>query len=569
MSAGNVKAKYLLGDLLVQRGLITEKEKEDALVVQRESGRRLGEILVEKTTITEKDIGLVLAERAGFPFYQLTKGMVDPAIVAILPRAKAELYEVLPLFRINNKLTLAICDPNKIFVLDSVHKITGCEIQPVICPKDDIIRMIGEAYEQGDVPIEDLVADFEEQDLELVSYETDTQIEDIAQIAGESPIINLVNQIILKALNEKASDIHIEPEVGFFRVRFRIDGILYEVMRQRMDLHAPVISRMKLMANLDIAERRMPQDGRMQVQAQGRTIDLRLSSLPGVLGEKIVLRVLDREKGIISLEQLGFKPKELSIFRALMSRPNGLVLVTGPTGSGKTTTLYGGLDELNSLEKNIVTIEDPVEYQFDIINQNQVKEEIGLTFALILKHTLRQDPDVLMVGEIREAETAQIAVQAALTGHLVLSMMHTNDAASSITRLLEVGVEPYLLAPSLVGVIGQRLVRVNCDECSTEYYPSKTELRALGVAEDSDIRLKRGRGCEHCFDSGYRGRVGIYEMLVSDRQFQELLFHKPSIEEIRRYQDEKDAATLRSEGIQLVLEGKTTLEEVGRSVLVE
>lgn len=569
MSAGNVKAKYLLGDLLIQRGLITEAEKEDALSIQRESGRRLGEILIEKTTLTEKDIALVLAERAGFPFHRLTKGMVDPSIVGILPRAKAELYEVLPLFRIHNKLTLAICDPNKIFVIDTVHKITGCEIQPVISPKDDIFRMIEEAYEQREVPIEDLVADFEEQDLELVSHETETHIEDIAQIAGESPIINLVNQIILKALNEKASDIHIEPEAGFFRVRFRIDGILYEVMRQRTDLHAPVISRMKLMANLDIAERRMPQDGRIQVQAQGRTIDLRLSSMPGVLGEKIVLRVLDREKGIISLEQLGFKPKELSTFRALLTRPNGLVLVTGPTGSGKTTTLYGGLDELNSLEKNIVTIEDPVEYQFDIINQNQVREEIGLTFAKILKHTLRQDPDILMVGEIREAETAQIAVQAALTGHLVLSTMHTNDAASSITRLLEVGVEPYLLAPSLVGVIGQRLVRVNCDKCSTEYYPSKAELRALGVAEDSDIRLRRGRGCEHCFDSGYRGRVGIYEMLVSDRHFQELLFRKPSIEEIRRFQDEKDVSTLRSEGIKLVLEGKTTLEEISRSVIME
>jgi len=370
-------------------------------------------------------------------------------------------------------------------------------------------------------------------------------------------------------VKEKASDIHVEPELKFFRVRFRIDGVLYEVMRQRHDLLAPVLSRLKLMANLDIAERRLPQDGRIQVCALGRTIDLRLSTLPGVIGEKVVLRVLDKEKGVLGLDELGFSEATLTVFRSLLGRPHGLILVTGPTGSGKTTTLYGGLKELNCIEKNIVTIEDPVEYQFEVINQNQVREDIGLTFARILKHTLRQDPDILMVGEIRDAETAQIAVQASLTGHLVLSTMHTNDSASSISRLLEIGIEPYLLAPSLIGVIGQRLVRTVCADCASPYYPTPVEREALGVPEEKKVRLQRGRGCSTCFDSGYRGRLGIYELLVGDNEFQDLLLRNPSLEEIRRYQTKNDLPTLRSEGIRLVLEGRTTLEEVARRVAAE
>jgi len=561
--------KVLLGDLLVAKGLITPEQREEALEVNRDTGRRIGEILVERGPVTEEDIARVLAEQAGLLFFRLRKGLVDPRIVEVLPKEKARSYEVLPLFRIHDTLTLAIADPNKIFVLDVVHRLTGCEVQPVVSPREDILGMIDESYDRSDAPIDEFVSDLDEGDLELVSVDAGAEMEDIAQMAGESPIINLVNQIILRATKEKASDVHIEPEHKYFRIRFRIDGVLYEVMRQRLELHAPVVSRLKLMANLDIAERRLPQDGRIQVVAQGRTIDLRLSTMPSVLGEKVVLRVLDKEKGILRLDELGFGKETERVFRSLLRRPHGLVLVTGPTGSGKTTTLYAGLQELNSLEKNIVTIEDPVEYQFEIVNQNQVKEEIGLTFARILKHTLRQDPDILMVGEIRDAETARIAVQAALTGHLVLSTVHTNDAASSVSRLLEIGIEPYLLAPSLLGVIGQRLVRTICADCATDYFPSGAEREALGVPNESNLRLRRGKGCGSCFDSGFRGRIGIYELLTCDASFRALLLKEPTIEEIRAHQESCGLPTLRSEGIALVQAGRTTLDEVSHRGVVD
>jgi type IV pilus assembly protein PilB len=561
--------KTRLGDLLIERGRVTPAQLEEALRRQRESGQRLGEILVAMKLVTEEEIARALAERAGLPYVHLRKGLVDPRIVELVPREKAEMYEVLPLFRIHRQLAVALTDPHRVHVIDTLRKLTGCEILPVVSSSEDIRRMIGESYAEKEVEIQDLVSDVEGGELEVVSTDTAGRFEDIAEMAGESPIINLVNQVLLKAIKERASDIHIEPEQKFMRVRFRIDGVLYEVMRQRIDLHAPIVSRLKIMANLDIAERRLPQDGRIQVLAQGRTVDLRFSSLPGVLGEKVVLRVLDRTTGVRGLAELGLNPETLAFFRDLLHRPHGLVLVTGPTGSGKTTTLYAGLRELNSIEKNIVTIEDPVEYQFEIINQNQVREDIGLTFARILKHTLRQDPDIVMVGEIRDSETAEIAVQAALTGHLVLSTMHTNDAPSSISRLLEMGIEPYLLASSLIGVVAQRLVRTVCPDCATTHYATPAELQTLGQPERGSLALKRGRGCSLCFDSGYRGRLGIYELMPVDLGFQKLLLENPTLDRIREYLKGRNLASLRSEGLQRVLDGRTTLEEVARAVAMD
>ncbi len=569
MSPSATSRKTRLGDLLIERGVITPVQQAAALEIQRQSGKRLGEVLVEMGLVTEENIARVLAERAGMPFTRLHKGLFDPRIVEIVPREKAERYEVLPLFKVHNQLTLAISDPHKVYLLDSLRRQTGCEILPVASPAEDILRSINEAYGETEVSIGDLVAELDAGDIEVVSQETAGRFEDIAEMAGESPIINLVNQIVLKAIKERASDIHIEPEQKFLRVRFRIDGVLYEVMRQRIELHAPVISRLKIMANLDIAERRLPQDGRIQVLAQGRTVDLRFSSLPGVTGEKVVLRVLDKQAGVLGLGDLGCAPETLSVLRGLLHRPHGLVLVTGPTGSGKTTTLYAGLRELNSIEKNIVTIEDPVEYQFEIINQNQVREEIGLTFARVLKHTLRQDPDIIMVGEIRDAETAEIAVQAALTGHLVLSTMHTNDAASSVTRLLEMGIETYLLSSSLIGVVGQRLIRTVCPDCAVAYFPTPAEIETLGIAAQTGFQLRRGRGCSACFDSGYRGRIAIHELLPVDHELQRLLLRSPSIDQIRDYQVNQHLPTLRSEGLRRVMDGVTTLEEVARAVAME
>jgi len=564
-----VSKRAPLGDILVEQGMITPEQKEKALQEHQKSGQRIGEVLVSMGLVTEEDIGVVLAARDGIPFVRLRKGLVDPRVVHLLPREKAEAYEVLPLFRVRDMLTLAVTDPHKIHHLDMVRKLTGCEVQPVVTLREDIGRMIAETYDEGDGILSSFAASVDEAELELVSTETGGRFEDIAEMAGESPIINLVNQIILRAIKERASDIHIEPERKFFRIRFRIDGMLYEVMRQHIELHAPVISRLKIMASLDIAERRLPQDGRIQVLALGRTVDLRFSSLPGVQGEKVVLRVLDKEAGLISLEELGFSPGTLKLYRQLLRSPYGLLLVTGPTGSGKTTTLYAGIRELNSLEKNIVTIEDPVEYQFEIVNQNQVRDDIGLTFARILKHVLRQDPDIVMVGEIRDAETAAIAVQAALTGHLVLSTMHTNDAPSSVTRLLEMGIEPYLLSSALIGVMGQRLARSICPGCADQYRPSQAELQRLGVTDQPNLQLRRGKGCSACFDSGYRGRTGIYELLAVDQELQTMLLKDPSATQIREYQVRKKLPTLRSEAIVRVLEGKTTLEEATRAVFVD
>jgi type IV pilus assembly protein PilB len=563
--------KVRLGDLLIERGLITPEQRDEALARHQVTGNRLGEVLTEMGLVEEEQLTALLAEMSGLPFVRLRKGLVDPRIIDILPRERALRYEVLPLFKIHQTLVLAIGDPNKILVLDILRKLTGCEIRPVVSLTGDILHMIEESYAgTGNmVTIEDFGAGLDEADLEVVSDETTGRFEDIAEMAGESPVINFVNQIILRAIKERASDIHVEPERKYFRIRFRIDGVLYEVMRQRAEMHAPVVSRLKIMANLDIAERRLPQDGRIQVLALGRTVDLRFSSLPGVLGEKVVLRVLDRESGVLALDDLGFAPATLSLFRDLLHRPHGLVLVTGPTGSGKTTTLYGGLRELNSLEKNIVTIEDPVEYQFEIICQNQVREDIGLTFARVLKHTLRQDPDIIMVGEIRDSETAEIAVQAALTGHLVLSTMHTNDAPSSITRLIEMGIESYLASSALIGIMGQRLVRTICPDCASTYFPSPAEREALGVPGDTALQLRRGGGCERCFDSGYRGRIGIYELLDVDQELRRLLLENPSIDQLRGCLAERNHQSLHAEGIRRVLEGKTTLEEIARAVSVD
>jgi len=566
-----IAKKVRLGDLLVERGLITAEQRDEALRRQQVTGRRLGEILAEASLVTEEQTTALLAERAGLPFVRLRPGLVDPRIVGVVPQERARHYRVLPLFRLGDELVLAIEDPNKVFVLDILRKLTGCEIRPVVTLPEDIRRMTDEAYAGAENPIAvaDFTAGLDEADLELVATETAGRFEDIAEMAGESPVIHFVNQVILKAIKERASDIHIEPERKYFRIRFRIDGMLYEVMRQRIEMHAPVISRMKIMANLDIAERRLPQDGRIQVLAQGRTVDLRFSSLPGVLGEKVVLRVLDRETGVLSLDQLALPADTLASLRGLIRSPHGLVLVTGPTGSGKTTTLYGGLRELNSLERNIVTIEDPVEYQFEVICQNQVREDIGLTFARMLKHVLRQDPDIIMVGEIRDAETAGIAVQAALTGHLVLSTMHTNDAPSSITRLIEMGIEPYLASSALIGILSQRLLRTVCPDCAAAYFASPAERAALGATEATSLQLRRGRGCEHCFDSGYRGRMGVYELLLVDHELRGILLENPSIERLRDLLAQRSHRGLRAEGLQRVLEGRTTLEELSRAVALD
>jgi type IV pilus assembly protein PilB len=489
--------------------------------------------------------------------------MIDPRIVHVLPKETALHFQVIPMFRVNSVLTLATSDPHAFFVFDEVSKITGLEVQPVLCRVDDIIDAIHECY-QKEVSIDDVLARMDESEIELVSTAFEREISEIAEMAEGSPVVNWTNMVLLRAIRDGASDIHIEPQAGKFQVRLRIDGVLYELMSPKLDMHPAVVSRLKVMANLDIAERRLPQDGRIQVQVEGRKVDLRFSSMPGIHGEKVVLRILDKSKAMLDLNTLGFDPAVLERFKLLLKKPHGLIVVCGPTGSGKTTTLYSAITLLNVSDKNLVTIEDPVEYQLDRINQNQVKPSIGLTFAKFLKHALRQDPDIIMVGEIRDRETAEIAIQASLTGHLVLSTLHTNDSPSAITRLLEMGIEPYLLSSSLLASLAQRLVRTTCPECKTDYFPPKEVLQELGCEEDKQIRLSRGKGCSDCYDSGFKGRTGIYELFEMDTGLQSLVLTNPTIDILQEHLRKNGHGTLNSLGYKKVLERITSIEEVKR-----
>lgn len=554
-----------LGELLVEKGLITEEQCQNALDEQKKRGKRLGQTIIDMGLVKEDELLQVLSKQMNIPHIWLRKGLIDPKIINIIPSEKARLYKIMPLLRIKANLIIATSDPHAIFILDKIEEMTGLSVQPVLTRSADIEKAIEEYY-GGSVELPDYAGNFDEESIHLVESQHKYDFQKIDEMAEGSPIINLVNMIILKAIKDKASDIHIEPDKKKLRIRYRVDGILYEVMTNKLDFHPAIVSRLKVMANMDIAERRMPQDGRIQVMVEGRTVDLRFSSMPGILGEKIVLRVLDKSNAILDLNLLGYSDNTLSTLKRLLNRPFGLILVTGPTGSGKTTTLYAALNYLNSLEKNIVTIEDPVEYQMEIINQNQVKDLIGLTFSVILRHTLRQDPDIIMVGEIRDKETAEIAIQASLTGHLVLSTLHTNDSPSAITRLLDMGIEPYLISSSLTGVIAQRLIRGICPDCKTLYYPSSTILQKYGWGEEKNLQLAKGKGCPDCYDSGYKGRMGLYELLEVSEGLRSLIQANPSLEEIRRSLKDMGEINMEMEGIKKVREQVTTFEEVSRAV---
>ncbi|WP_373082415.1 ATPase, T2SS/T4P/T4SS family, partial [Zhongshania sp.] len=461
---------FRLGDLLIERKLIDADGVRHAMDEQTRTGKRLGQVLIDSQIVPEAEVLRAISEQLGTPFVSnLKAGLFDPVVIEILPRETAMRLNALPLFKLRNTLAVALSDSQDIAALDEIEERSQCRVRPVLACRADIQKILSDLAGGGSLN-DNFIADIDE-DLELIESNIPDDYSEIDEMSAGSPIINLVNAIIQRAVLEGVSDIHIEPGPTGSRVRFRVDSILYQVMTPRADYHPAIVSRLKIMANLDIAERRMPQDGRIQVYTQKQNVDLRFSSLPGLHGEKVVLRVLDKRRTILDLNKLGFSEGNLEIYRDILTRSYGLILVTGPTGSGKTTSLYAGLNHLNSLEKNIVTVEDPVEYQLDIINQNEVRDAIGLSFSKMLKHILRQDPDIVMVGEIRERETAQIAVQAALTGHLVLSTLHTNDSVSAVTRMIDMGVEPYLLSSALVGVVAQRLVRTICPNCKTYFRP--------------------------------------------------------------------------------------------------
>ena len=563
------RRKYLpLGEQLVNADLLTSQELEDALKLQAVKGRKLGEILLELGVVSEEQMLPFIQRQLSIPSVKLREGVIDPAVVRVLPRESAERLNALAMFRVRDTLTVAMAEPQNLQQLDELEHISGLTVRPVFAFANNIQRMTTRAYED-DFAVDSVTADMDEAAVELQNDTVDVGLSSVESLVDGSPVINLVNYLILQSLRKGASDIHIEPSRKHTIVRFRVDGQLIEVLRPRRDIHPAIVSRIKVMGKMDIAEHRVPQDGRCQVAVEGKEIDLRISTLPTVLGEKVVLRVLDRRRVTFSLDKLGMPKEPLVQVKQLLARPYGLLLVTGPTGSGKTTTLYSALELIKSVHSNIVTVEDPVEYQLELINQVQAEKSRQLTFASALRAILRQDPDVIMVGEIRDGETAQVAVQAALTGHLVLSTLHTNDSAGAVTRLQDMDVQSYKIAAAMVGVIAQRLLRTICPECRTQYYPTAEFLDSLHYKGDKRRSFARGEGCRECYDTGFQGRVGIYEILTITPPLREMISEGANLEQVRAWFRENGGRTLFDEGLRLAEQEVTSLDEVLRIAFFE
>lgn len=557
-----------LGEYLISAGVLTPDELEAALSQRLAKRLQLGEMLLELGFVEEQTLLRYLGQQLRVPTVRLRDGLVDPQVVRLLPRAKAEACCALAMFRVRGALSVAMAEPANLEQVDELERITGLRIRPVLALRSAIERMLPRCYEE-DFSVDAVTADLAQDAVELEPDAIDVSLDDMESLAEGSPVINLVNYMIVNALRHKASDIHVEPGHRFSTVRFRVDGQLREVLRPRRDFHPALVSRLKVMAKLDIAEHRTPQDGRMHVVVEGREIDLRVSTLPTILGEKVVLRVLDRKNVTFNLDQLGVPPEILAKLKEMLARPHGLILVTGPTGSGKTTTLYSAIELIKSVHRNIITVEDPVEYQLEQINQVQVGVAKALSFAGALRAILRQDPDVIMVGEIRDAETAAVAIQAALTGHLVLSTLHTNDSASAITRLRDMGVESFKIAAALAGVVAQRLVRTLCPLCKTPYYPPAELLSLIRYTGDKRRQFMHGEGCRECYDTGFRGRLGIYEVLWSSRELRDEVSKGAELERLRQCHLSQGGTLLLDEGLRLAEAGKTSLEEIVRTSFVD
>jgi type IV pilus assembly protein PilB len=557
-----------LGEQLIAANLLTAEELEDALKLQASKGRKLGEILLELGVISEEEMLPFIQRQLGAPAVKLREGVVDPAVVRILPREASERLAALAMFKVRGELSVAMSEPQNLQKLDELERLTGFKVRPVFAFDGNIKRMMTRAYEEDFAP-DSVTADMDDSAVELQNETLEVDLTSLESLVDGSPVINLVNYLILQSLRKGASDIHIEPGRKHTIVRFRVDGQLIEVLRPRRDIHAAIVSRIKVMSKMDIAEHRIPQDGRCQVSVEGKEVDLRISTLPTVIGEKVVLRVLDRARLTFNLDQLGMPKESLGEVKQLLARPYGLLLVTGPTGSGKTTTLYSALELIKSVHSNIVTVEDPVEYQLELINQVQAEKSRNLTFASALRAILRQDPDVIMVGEIRDGDTAQVAVQAALTGHLVLSTLHTNDSAGAVVRLQDMHVEPFKISASVIGVIAQRLVRTICAKCKAPYYPSADFLKSFDYKGDKRRSFVRGEGCRECYDTGFRGRSGIYEVMTLGSELRQMVTAGATLEEIRTCFKASGGQTLFDEGLRLAEQEVTSLDEVMRIAFSE
>ena len=572
-----------LGDLLVKENLISQQQLKEALEHQRVNGGRLGNCLIKLGFVTDDEITAILSRQYGVPSINLSFFDVDPSIVKLIPIETAQKYQILPLSRVGSTLTIAMIDPTNVFAMDDIKFMTGFNIEPVVASETAIREAIDKYYGSThaielkkvmeDIAIIDQKLEGDDTSLELASEEEAIDLEGLEQAAEEAPIIKLVNLILSSALKRGASDIHIEPYEKEFRVRYRIDGMLYNIMNPPLKLKDAITSRIKIMAKLDISEKRLPQDGRIKIKMKNegkvKDLDFRVSVLPTLYGEKVVLRLLDKDNLMLDMTRLGFEPESLKKFESAILKPYGMVLVTGPTGSGKTNTLYSSIAQLNKIDTNVMTAEDPVEFNIPGINQVQMKEQIGLNFAAALRAFLRQDPNIILVGEIRDFETAEIAIKAALTGHLVLSTLHTNDAPSTISRLMNMGIEPFLVATSVHLICAQRLIRRVCKDCKEEVStPPQTLIDAgFSPTEAKKVTTYRGKGCPTCNGTGYKGRVGLYEVMEINDDVRELVLIGASSLELKKKAIEHGMITLRASGLQKLRDGVTTLEEVLRETV--
>ncbi|CAB4648070.1 unannotated protein [freshwater metagenome] len=553
-----------LGSLLVETGLITEDQLAEALATQVSTGRPIGRVLIDQGLISESDLVRSLAKQVGLEFVDLTERVIDATVASLIPEGLARRYQALPISWDEDVLVVAMADPSNVLAVDDIRALTGAQVRCVVATSAQIRETI-DRFHRLDSEVDDLASQAADE------LSDNDELANVSAVVEDAPIVKFVNLLITQAVADRASDIHVEPAERDLRIRFRIDGVLHEVMRSPKAIQAGVISRLKVMSDINIAERRIPQDGRMSLTVGGKPIDLRVATLPTVHGEKVVMRILDKNQALLSLQDQGFLPDTLERYERSFRKPYGTVLVTGPTGSGKSTTLYATLNVLNEVQRNIITIEDPVEYRLAGINQIQVNPKAGLTFASALRSILRADPDVLLVGEIRDRETAIIGIEAALTGHLVLTTLHTNDAASTPMRLLEMGVEPFLVTSALDVVLAQRLARRLCDRCKEPYQPSEEELlSARWAMETIDIgdwpTLHRAVGCSACGRTGYRGRFALHEVMPISEEIERLIIERRSVEDLAKVAQMEGMIPLRQDGLRKAAMGMTSIEEIFRVV---
>ncbi|MBL7170444.1 MAG: type IV-A pilus assembly ATPase PilB [Candidatus Omnitrophica bacterium] len=553
-----------LGARLVEKGLITKEALAKAQKASKR-GTPLQKTLVEQGSITEEKLIDFMAKELNIPCVKMSDYVIDPKIVKIVPEKLARHYTVIPLFKVLDTLTIAMADPSNFYAIEDIKIKTKCELNKVLASEKDINKAIDKYYAAGVEIMEEAIKDLKEISLEQEAKE-EASPSQLQHDAEDAPIVKLVNSFIAQAINRRASDIHLEPYEKDLRIRYRIDGVLYEVASPPKNLQGALVSRLKILSQLDIAERRLPQDGRFRMRIKDKSIDLRLSTLPTIFGEKVVMRILDKGSLALDMKDLGMEENMLAGFEKAIASPYGMVVVTGPTGSGKTTTLYSALNKVNSVGKNIITVEDPVEYRIHGINQVQVQPKIGLTFAAGLRSILRQDPDIVMVGEVRDLETAEIAIRAALTGHLVFTTLHTNDAVGTLARLVDMGIEPFLVASSVVVVMAQRLVRRICPDCKKEYTPPQEMQKIIKEKfPDKDIKFYKGVGCKNCNNTGYRGRVGVHEVLSITDEIKEMIINRKTPDEIEKAARKQGFISLSECGLLKVANGITSLEEVHSS----